>query len=88
MKNLIKKIKSSFKRKYNFEKKFGIPFDHFLHDAPDGSLFFAEPAFLEFLHNNGGDYHDFKEAIGFMTERKNRIAREREQKQKETKWKT
>lgn len=85
MKNLINKIKSSFKRKYNFEKKFGIPFDHFLHSAPDGSLFFAEAAFLRFLRENGGDHHDFDEAISFMTERKNRIAREREQKQKETK---
>jgi len=66
MKNLINKIKSSFSRKSAFEKKFGIPLDHFLEETPDGGLAFAQAEFLKFIQENGGDHRDLMDAMAFI----------------------
>ena len=66
MKNLINKIKSSLKRKSAFEKKFGVPLDHFLEETPDEGLVFRQANFLRFLQENGGDYRDLMDAMAFI----------------------
>lgn len=48
-----------------FEKKFGVPFDHFLEETPEGLAFNTE-GFLHFTEHHGGDYRDFRDAVRFI----------------------
>lgn len=65
MKSFINSLKSKLSRKSAFEKKYGVPLDHFLEEDENGVVFNMKD-FTEFVKENGGNHLDLMEAMSFI----------------------